>query len=532
MQIRIQVVIETENEQGQPQRVEEIAVLERHQLLPQTLGLRLAEAKQILASLQKVLTTQQIEEYVAQPRCCPDCGEEYLHKDKQSLIFRTLFGKLELSSPRLLSCQCQVPKTKTFRPLAQLLPERTAPEFLYLQSKWSALMSYGLSASLLEEVLPLDKPVHPSTLIQSVQKVAQRSESELGKEEFSFIEGCPAEWAKLPTPQAPLVVSLDGGYVHGREGKNRKAGNFEVIVGKSIPTTPEGENTDTTTTIKEEGGQAKCFGFVNSYDTKPKRRLYELLCSQGMQFNQEVTFLSDGGDTVRQIQYYLNPEATFILDWFHVTMRLTVLGQYVKGLPPAAVKTAAATPEVRSEPEAETNLDEDQHEDEEEEEEEEELSYPAASELAKELERIKWFLWHGNAHKALQLLGDLEFDLEGCELDQSSKAMSYRKVYKGVLEFKGYIESNQRHIVNYGDRYRNGERISSSVAESTVNQVISKRFVKKQQQRWTKPGVHLLLQVRTQVLNEELLQTFERWYPGMKVEAMKKKTETVEELVA
>jgi hypothetical protein len=207
-------------------------------------------------------------------------------------------------------------------------------------------------------------------------------------------------------------------------------------------------------------------------------------------------------------------------------MRLTVLGQYVKGLPPAVDTAAAATALIRNEPKAETNWNEDEEED------EEELDYPAASELAKELERIKWFLWHGNAHKALQLLGDLEFDLEGCELDKSNKAGPYRKVYKGVREFKGYIEANQRHIVNYGDRYRNGERISSSVAESTVNQVISKRFVKKQQQRWTKPGVHLLLQVRTQVLNEELIQTFERWYPGMKVERMKKGTDTAQERVA
>jgi len=45
-----------------------------------------------------------------------------------------------------------------------------------------------------------------------------------------------------------------------------------------------------------------------------------------------------------------------------------------------------------------------------------------------------------------------------------------------------------------------------------VNQVISKRFVKKQQMRWTKKGAHLLLQVRAQVLNEDLRPTFERWY--------------------
>ncbi len=43
--------------------------------------------------------------------------------------------------------------------------------------------------------------------------------------------------------------------------------------------------------------------------------------------NQQLTFLSDGGDTVRDLQLYLNPQAEHLLDWFHVTMRLTVLQQ-------------------------------------------------------------------------------------------------------------------------------------------------------------------------------------------------------------
>jgi hypothetical protein len=49
-----------------------------------------------------------------------------------------------------------------------------------------------------------------------------------------------------------------------------------------------------------------------------------------------------------------------------------------------------------------------------------------------------------------------------------------------------------------------------------VNEVISKRFVKKQQMRWTKEGAYHLLQVRIQVLNHELQQTFCNWYPGMR----------------
>jgi hypothetical protein len=50
---------------------------------------------------------------------------------------------------------------------------------------------------------------------------------------------------------------------------------------------------------------------------------------------------------------------------------------------------------------------------------------------------------------------------------------------------------------------------------STVNEVISKRFVKKQHMRWTKEGAHKLLQVRIHVLNDELRRIFCRWYPGM-----------------
>jgi hypothetical protein len=40
-------------------------------------------------------------------------------------------------------------------------------------------------------------------------------------------------------------------------------------------------------------------------------------------------------------------------------------------------------------------------------------------------------------------------------------------------------------------------------------------MVKKQQMRWSSPGgAHLLLQVRTHVLNDDLSADFARWYPG------------------
>lgn len=89
------------------------------------------------------------------------------------------------------------------------------------------------------------------------------------------------------------------------------------------------------------------------------------------------------------------------------------------------------------------------------------------------------------------------------------------KLCQAVGEFWTYIRNNQAYIPNYGERHHYGEHISIGFVESAVNHIISKRFVKKQQMRWTKWGAHLLIQVRTKVLDDQLQSVFQRWYPNM-----------------
>ena len=57
-----------------------------------------------------------------------------------------------------------------------------------------------------------------------------------------------------------------------------------------------------------------------------------VLNSQGLRHNQELVFLLDGEDSLRQLQCYLRPHSQHLLDWFHLTMQLTGLGQSLKGL--------------------------------------------------------------------------------------------------------------------------------------------------------------------------------------------------------
>jgi hypothetical protein len=39
-------------------------------------------------------------------------------------------------------------------------------------------------------------------------------------------------------------------------------------------------------------------------------------------------------------------------------------------------------------------------------------------------------------------------------------------------------------------------------------------MVKKQQMRWSPRSAHLLLQIRTRILNDTLTNDYQRWYPN------------------
>ena len=92
-------------------------------------------------------------------RHCPDCGKLRHSKGSHHTVFRTVFGTIPVESPRFTHCPCQAHDTESFSPLAVLLPEHTTPELLYLETKWAALASYGMSVKMFEDVLPMDEPL-------------------------------------------------------------------------------------------------------------------------------------------------------------------------------------------------------------------------------------------------------------------------------------------------------------------------------------------------------------------------------------
>jgi hypothetical protein len=456
----MKAVIEIRIEVEGVTHVQEIACVERDGHRLAEIGLTLAESKSLLAAVQKIVVEHQTGEYLECQRKCRYCGRAHAPKGNHKLNLQTVFGNISVDSPRWSYCPCQPRETKSFSPLSELLTEHVTPERLYLEAKWSSLISFELATELLKDTLPVAETINASSVRNHLHRVAQRVESALGDEQVSFVDGCPRDWAELPRPAAALTVGIDGCYVREWEDKKK---NFEIIVGKSM----------------SEEAPDRRFGFVQTYDEKPKRRLFELLKEQGMQMNQQVKFFSDGGADIRDVQLYLNPEAEHYLDWFHITMRITVMGQYAKGL-----KTV---PEKREEG-------------------------------LKLLESTKHYLWHGNVVKAREKIDELAAFLD----DEAIRGENLPKFRKALDEFDTYIEANQGLIPNYGEHWRNEETIATGFVESVVNQIVSKRFAKLQQMQWTKKGAHLVLQMRTQVLDGRLEGTFRNWYPGFRPEPQQK----------
>ena len=441
------------------ERREQVFEMEREHLTMETLGLGLGESKALLRGVQEFVVAEQVAADLERRRKCPHCGKRHASKAQGSIKVKTVFGQVEVPNPRWHRCLCQSTGPSTFRPMTSWLAGQTSPELLYLETKWASLIPYAKVAELLKDVLPVADTLNQETVRSHLHAIANRIEQGLGEESVRLFEGSDQDWEEQPLPDGPMTVGIDGGFVRAA----RKEGWFEVIAGKSVVAFRREENDQTPS--------AKCFGFVQTYDEKPRRRLWELLKSQGMQENQQIVFLSDGGDTVRQLQEYLHPCSEHLIDWFHITMRLTVLQQQAKGL-------LAERPQF-------------------------------GQETSKQLESVKHLLWHGNTEEALERMGGLNIELD------LLRAFSppADKLGKSLGEFETYIRNNIEFIPNFGERYRQGETISTAFVESTINQVVSKRFVKKQQMQWTPRGAHLLLQTRTKVLNNDLEHVFRGWYP-------------------
>ncbi len=85
----------------------------------------------------------------------------------------------------------------------------------------------------------------------------------------------------------------------------------------------------------------------------------------------------------------------------------------------------------------------------------------------------------------------------------------------GVLRaLETYVSGQSALIIDYATARGSDEPISTATTESTVQWLLHRRMGNNQQMRWSPRGAHLMLKVRTSVINGTFYDdhtTAERW---------------------
>ena len=188
-----------------------------------------------------------------------------------------------------------------------------------------------------------------------------------------------------------------------------------------------------------------------------------------------LTILTDGDASLRRMVGGVAPgPMKHVLDWFHIGMKFQVLIQTARRLPLRLGSTRDL--------------------------------------ILTSIKSAKWHLWHGHQSRALELL-DLVHRLTFRTFVMKADPPLDKTVRKRTADLLAWLGSNADSLPCYRRRRQLGLPIATSPVESAVNQVVSRRMVKKLQMRWTKRGAQRLLDVRTEVLNGTLEDAFRRWYP-------------------
>jgi hypothetical protein len=271
-----------------------------------TLGLSLAESKQLLAGIQREIVAAQARVHAVHRPECRGCGAACRVKDYRHHAIATPFGQVAVRLPRFRCAGCGAAEAGVEWPSHA----RSTPELDRLRAQLSALMTYRTAAEVLAQLFPVDAGADPETLRRYTFKTA---------------EALPmrAETKPPPTCAEAIVVTLDSTFIRSCGAGQR---HLEVRIG----------NAETTT------GRRQVFGAVAKAETDLGALIPRGLEAAGRTEGTTLTAFTDGCPGLRRILLDAGVDGLPILDWFHVAMRLRHLTQVAGGLSSEGPERAAA----------------------------------------------------------------------------------------------------------------------------------------------------------------------------------------------
>jgi len=235
--------------------------------------------------------------------------------------------------------------------------------------------------------------------------------------------------------------------------------------------------------VSNDDGQQIVFSSMPAEADRQREQLRGVLRGLGATPTTPVTILSDGAEGPRSLGEAASLGPTHhVLDWFHLSMRIQHVAQTAKGWPDASAGDRRT-----------------------------------GADLADAIERIRWRLWHGQVKRALDLIREtlVTLDTTGAAVSSPvAAAAAAAKVARVLRELERYVSGQSELIIDYATARRRDEPISTATTESTVQWLLHRRMNAQQQMRWSPRGAHLMLKVRTAVMNGTLERdhtTAERW---------------------
>jgi hypothetical protein len=375
-------------------------------------GLKLADAKPILAKLQQVVVTQQLRRYCEAARLCPACKARKNLKDHRIRRLDTILGRIEVDAPRFDGCSHCGDK-RVISPLSRLLPKRTTPELHHLQAKLATELPYGRVAGLLRELLPETGGLNSMTCLNLTLAVGQEIEKELCDE---------VEHPKVrPETAEHLTVGIDGAFVKAKRSAGGQRRQFEILTGR----------------VERQRGRGEVFGIVRDLDRKAKQKVQAVLRRCGRGPKTDVTVLSDGEDGLRGVVGWFG-KCQHRLDWFHISRRLERIRKDLLYLP--------ATDDFNR----------------------------RLASHSKNLDSVKWTLWNHGIEWADGSMKMFRACLALRAWDEPKESLKrFQAVESRLDELRSYLYSNQNSVRGYAEAFRWQERVSTAHVESTVNQLIN-----------------------------------------------------------
>ena len=263
-----------------------------------------------------------------------------------------------------------------------------------------------------------------------------------------------------PPEAKTLAVAVDGGHV--KSVRRYQMRSFEILLAHA----------------SNDRGQHRLFSSVAAEADHERLQLGGVLRDLGATTNTPVTVLTDGAEGPRTLGEAASPGPTHhVLDWFHLSMRVQHVAQTVRSWPSAS-----------------------------------EADRRRGARFTETIERIRWRLWHGQVQRAVDLIGEALGRLERGRLGLTVAFGA--RIIKILSDLQTYVTGHAGSIINYAAARQSAKPISTATTESTVQRLIHRRMTAKQQMRWSPRGAHLMLKVRTSVMNETFERdhaTSERW---------------------